>query len=51
VGLEDRFGQAIQVFGYRYLVTWTGGGMQGKPSALEISTSRKDVKILAQALM
>jgi hypothetical protein len=47
-GIELQFGQGIQVFGSRYLVQWTEDGQPDKPASLEISTTRKDVKVIAQ---
>jgi len=49
-GLEAQFGQGIQVFGSRYLVQWSEEGTMGGPASLEITTTRKDVKVLAQSL-
>ncbi len=47
-GIELHFGQAIQVFGSRYLVQWTEDALPSGSAALEISTTRKDVKVIAQ---
>ena len=49
-GLENTFGAAIQAFGSRYLVGWTRENPSAAPTPLDISTSRKGVKILAQTL-
>jgi hypothetical protein len=49
-GTENNFGPAIQVFGSRYLVQWTRESASTVPASLDISTSRKGVKILAQTL-
>lgn len=49
-GLDAQFGQGIQVFGSRYLVQWSEEGTMGGPASLEITTTRKDVKVLAQSL-
>jgi hypothetical protein len=49
-GIELQFGQAIQVFGSRYLVQWTEEAMPGGPAPLDISTTRKDVKLFVQKL-
>jgi hypothetical protein len=48
-GMETQFGQGIQVFGSRYLVQWTEDGTPGASSTLDISTTRKDVKVIAQS--
>jgi hypothetical protein len=47
-GIELQFGQGIQVFGSRYLVQWTEEAMPGGPGPLDISTTRKDVKLFVQ---
>jgi hypothetical protein len=47
-GIESRFGQGVQVFGSRYLVQWTEEAAPGGPGILDISTTRKDVKVMAQ---
>jgi hypothetical protein len=49
-GIELQFGQAIQVFGSRYLVQWTEEGTPSGPVSLDISTTRKDVKVISQKL-
>ncbi|MFN7957578.1 MAG: hypothetical protein U0P46_04530 [Holophagaceae bacterium] len=49
-GVEVQFGQGIQVFGSRYFMEWREDNLAGVSVPLEISTSRKDVKILAQSL-
>jgi len=49
-GVELQFGQSIQVFGSRYLVQWAEDTMPVAPSPMEISTIRKDVKVIAQTL-
>lgn len=47
-GIELQFGQGIQVFGSRYLVQWTEEAMPGGTAPLDISTTRKDVKLFVQ---
>lgn len=47
-GVESRFGSSIQVFGSRYLVQWSEEGTPSVPASLEISSSRKDVRMIAQ---
>lgn len=47
-GVEARFGQGIQVFGSRYLVEWTEEGAPAAVGPLEVSTTRKDVKLIVQ---
>lgn len=49
-GMEAQFGQGIQVFGSRYLVQWTEDGTARGPGSLDISTTRKDLKVIAQTL-
>ncbi len=49
-GIDAQFGQGIQVFGSRYLVQWTEDGAPSGPVSLDISTTRKDVKVIAQTL-
>lgn len=49
-GVENQFGQAIQVFGSRYLVQWRQDAASEQPGPLEISTSRKGLKLLTQDL-
>jgi hypothetical protein len=44
--LATQFGQAIQVFGSRYLIQWEGGA-DASGQTLEISSRRKGVKVLA----
>jgi hypothetical protein len=45
-GVERQFGQAIQVFGSRYQLQWTEEGVPAAPAALEITTTRKDLKLI-----
>jgi len=47
-GVEAQFGQGIQVFGSRYLVEWGEDSTPAAVGPLEISTSRKDVKLMVQ---
>lgn len=49
-GIEARFGQAIQMFGSRHLVQWSEEGIPDKVLPLEISTSRKGIKLMAEVL-
>jgi len=49
-GVEAQFGQGIQVFGSRYLVQWSEEGSAAGPGSLEITTTRKDVKVMAQSM-
>ncbi|MCE1203618.1 MAG: hypothetical protein LWW79_03320 [Holophagaceae bacterium] len=49
-GVEAQFGQGIQVFGSRYLVRWTEDATPATPVALDIASTRKDVKLVVQAL-
>jgi hypothetical protein len=49
-GLEAQFGQGIQVFGSRYLVQWSEEATPGSPAPLDITATRKDVKLVVQAL-
>jgi hypothetical protein len=49
-GLESRFGQAIQVFGSRHLVAWVEEAIPAEPGNLEITTTRKDVKVFVQSM-
>ena len=49
-GVEAQFGQGIQIFGSRYLVQWAEEGTASGPASLEITTTRKDVKVLVQSL-
>lgn len=49
-GVEGRLGQSLQAFGSRYLVQWQPDAAGNQPVGLEISTSRKGLKILAQDL-
>jgi hypothetical protein len=49
-GMELTFGQSIQVFGSRYSLLWKEDGKLDEGAALEITTSRKDVKVIAQSL-
>jgi len=45
---DAQFGQGIQVFGSRYLVQWSEDGLPSGPVALEVSTTRKDLRVMAQ---
>lgn len=45
-GVDRQFGQAIQVFGSRYLLQWTEEGAPAAPAGLEITTTRKDIKLI-----
>lgn len=45
-GVERQFGQAIQVFGSRYLLQWTEEAAPAAPAALDITTTRKDIKLI-----
>ena len=47
-GLEAQFGQGIQVFGSRYALEWQEGRAPGTALPLDVSTSRKGLKVLAQ---
>lgn len=47
--MNIQFGQGIQMFGSRYSVTWSEDGQPGKAETLELTTTRKDVKLLVQA--
>ncbi len=49
-GLEATFGQAIQVFGSRYSLQWSEEGKPGGGATLEITTTRKDVRVIARTL-
>ena len=49
-GLEAQFGQGIQVFGSRYLIQWAEDGAPAGPVSLDISSTRKDVRLVAQSL-
>jgi len=49
-GVEVQFGQGIQVFGSRYQVRWAEDATPGTPAALEITSTRKDVKLVVQTL-
>jgi hypothetical protein len=49
-GLELQFGHGIQTFGSRYCVQWSEDKAPAGPSPLEISTTRKGVKLLLQTL-
>jgi len=48
-GVEAQFGQGIQVFGSRYFLQWREDGAPAGTAPLEISTSRKDVKVITRA--
>ncbi|NWJ39606.1 MAG: hypothetical protein HXX12_01390 [Geothrix sp.] len=50
IGVETQFGQGIQVFGSRYLVQWREDAAPGTPVTLEVTTTRKDVKLVVQSL-
>ena len=47
-GTELQFGQGIQMFGSRHLVQWSEDKAPAGSGALEISTTRKGVKLMAQ---
>ncbi|MDP1830715.1 MAG: hypothetical protein Q8K67_01560 [Geothrix sp.] len=47
-GLETQFGQGIQVFGSRHLVQWSEDGTPHGPVLLDISSTRKGVKLILQ---
>jgi len=49
-GVEAQFGQGIQVFGSRYLVQWSEEGSAAGSGNLEITVTRKDVKVMAQSI-
>lgn len=49
-GLEGQFGQAIQVFGSRHFLQWTEESLPAEPGPLEISTSRKGVRLFVQTV-
>ena len=49
-GLELSFGQAIQLFGSRYLVQWQEDAPAADPAEVVLSSTRKGVKLIAQAL-
>ncbi len=49
-GVDAQFGQGIQIFGSRYFVQWSEDAAPAAVSTLELSTTRKDVKLLVQAL-
>lgn len=49
-GMETQFGQTIQAFGSRHLVQWAEESPPGQLSPLEISTTRKGARVLAQTL-
>jgi len=49
-GVESHFGQNLQVFGSRYLVQWREESTPGKPSSLELTTTRKDVKLFVRSI-
>ncbi|MDR3682167.1 MAG: hypothetical protein P4L11_00455 [Geothrix sp.] len=49
-GMETQFGRSIQVFGSRYLVQWSEEVTPMASSSLEISTSRKDMRVIARTL-
>jgi hypothetical protein len=48
-GIETQFGQGIQVFGSRHFIQWTEEGIPGAPATLDITTTRKDVKLISQS--
>jgi hypothetical protein len=47
-GVESQFGQGIQVFGSRYFVEWTEDGAPTTVVPLDVTTTRKDVKLIVQ---
>lgn len=47
-GLDTQFGQGIQVFGSRYLVQWQDDPAAAGPGSLDITTTRKGVRLVAQ---
>ncbi len=49
-GVDLQFGQGIQVFGSRYFVQWTEDGPPAGINSLDISTTRKDIKLMVQSL-
>ncbi len=48
-GVDLQFGQGIQVFGSRYLVQWGEEVPPAGISSLDISTTRKEVKLMVQS--
>jgi len=49
-GTEAQFGQGIQVFGSRYLVQWSEDSAPAAPALLDLTTTRKGVKLIVQAV-
>ena len=49
-GVDAQFGQGIQIFGSRYFVQWSEEATPAGVTGLEVSASRKDVKLLVQSL-
>jgi len=49
-GVEAQFGQGIQVFGSRYLVQWREEATPASPMVLDITTTRKNSKVVVQNL-
>ena len=49
-GLEQNFGQAIQMFGSRYLLQWNEDSSPTGTVSMDISTTRKGVKLVGQTL-
>ncbi len=47
-GMEAHFGQNLQIFGSRYLVRWSEETT--KPGSLELTTTRKDVKLFVRSI-
>jgi hypothetical protein len=47
---DAQFGQGIQVFGSRYFLQWSEDGQPSGALPLEVSTTRKDVRIMVQTL-
>ena len=49
-GVDAQFGQGNQILGSRYFVQWSEDAAPAAVSPLELSTTRKDVKLLVQSL-
>jgi hypothetical protein len=49
-GLEHNFGQGIQILGSRYLLQWNEDSSPAGSVSMDISTTRKGVKLVGQAL-
>jgi hypothetical protein len=49
-GTEVQFGQNIQAFGSRYLVAWLEDKAPAGPGVLEVSTTRKGMRLVVQTL-